>query len=451
MRKKYLYIIIGWAFVFSIYSLFLYLNSDIKKDIQKVNINESILEKEKNIITIDIPGINDANEKIPIILNENFQQMGVYTKVINHLLKNKNKNEFFKKIKLNDLYYIKGTNEIVIDFNEEMIMAFPGGTAAEFEFLNYIVDNMFLVNTLLNADYKGFDEIKKISFLSSGSSFPTISGHLNLDKPFMKNSKIITPYVNVRQLLNESDINIKPIQRIFIDPGHGGENKGVISEADELEEKNINLIISKKLRRRIINTLGIDTILTRNIDKDMSLDSRTSMANNQKAGLFISIHVNYSFKNYKKGSETYITSFNPIIKTSDTLSVQNENEKNLDNENKDLNNETISTEINIPQEKKVLENWNRTQEKYLSESYKVAQLVQAELNSLNSTSGRKVSQIPIRLLSSVSMPALMIEVAFLSNSSDRNKLKQEYYLNNLSDAIFRGISKYINSQVRAND
>jgi len=45
----------------------------------------------------------------------------------------------------------------------------------------------------------------------------------------------------------------------------------------------------------------------------------------------------------------------------------------------------------------------------------------------------------------------MIEVAFLSNSSDRNKLKQEYYLNNLSDAIFRGISKYINSQVRAND
>ncbi len=449
MKKKYLYIIIGWALVFSIYSLFLYLNSDIKKDIQNVNINESISEEKKNIITIDIPGINDANEKIPIILNENFQQMGVYTKVINHLLKNKSKENFYNNIKLNNLYYIKGEKEIVVDFNEEMIVSFPGGTAAEFEFLNYIVDNVFLVNTLLNADYKEFDEIKKISFLSSGSSFPTISGHLNLDEPFMKNSKIITPYVNVRQLLNESDISIKPIQRIFIDPGHGGENKGVISETDELEEKNINLIISKKLRRRIINTFGIDTILTRNIDKDMSLDSRTSMANNQKAGLFISIHVNYSFKNFKKGSETYITSFNPIIKAADTLLVQNKNEENLDNE--ELNNETISSEITIPQEKKVLENWNRTQEKYLSESYKVAQLVQIELNSLNSTSGRKVSQIPIRLLSSVSMPALLIEVAFLSNSSDRKKLKQEYYLNNLSDAIFRGISKYINSQVRAND
>ena len=221
-------------------------------------------------------------------------------------------------------------------------------------------------------------------------------------------------------------------------------------EPDELEEKVLTLKIAKGLRRRIINTYGIDTILTRNTDKDMSLDSRVSKANNQKAGLFISIHVNYSFNTSKKGAETYITSFNTIQTETEYNGIKNTDDKNSKkNENNiEITEPEVTTEPEeiVPQKKEELENWDRTQEKYLAHSYKAAQFIQLELNRLNSTGNRKVRQLPIKILSSVSMPSVLIEVAFLSNKSDREKLKMESYLMNISNAIFRGISYYMNSQ-----
>ena len=224
MRKKYFYIIILWVFVFMIYSLLLLLNNNTNVEItnnKKIEIINS--EKEEKIISLNIPVLSNGNEKIPLIIDENVQQYGVYKKIINLLLKKK-KNEYYKKLKLNATYCIEDTNGIIIDFNDKMISTFSGGTSAEFEFLNYISDNLFLINTLLNAEYEKFYEINWVMFLSAGSNYPTISGHIDIESPFYKKSNIIIPYVNVRKLTNY--IDNKTVQRIFIDPGHGGENSG---------------------------------------------------------------------------------------------------------------------------------------------------------------------------------------------------------------------------------
>ncbi len=447
MRRKYIYIIIGWSFVFAIYSLLLFLDSnknDKKKSLQFYSDGE--IQKENNVIPIYIPGFVQGKAKIPFILKDNLQQKGVYKKVISLLLEKKKDKRIPvpEKVRLNEVFFVKGENGIVLDFNEEMVASFPGGTRAEFEFLNYFSDNVFLISTYLNSDYEGFEEINWISFLSAGNVSSTISGHIDIEKPFFKKSKITTPFVNLRKLQIIDNMNFKPIQRIFIDPGHGGENTGIAIEYDELIEKDITLLIGKSLKRRIVNTFGIDTILTRNIDKNMSIDSRTSKANNQNANLFISIHVNYSFNRSKSGAETYITSFSPII---DNRSNEINKIKPDEIEEKNLIVEEPPVDNIIPENMEEFEIWNRTQEKYISESYKVAQSVQTELNKINSTSGRKVRQLPIRILSSVSMPAVLIEVAFLSNRSDREKLKQDAYISRISNAIFRGISFYISSSL----
>jgi len=438
MRRKYLYFILAWSFVFAVYSFLLYMDSNTNSNQKKKHFNSgNEIEKKQDSISIKIPGIGKRNEKTTIFLKENMQQSGIYERVINLLLQRKKKNiRFPNKIKLNEAFIVDGENGIVVDFNNEMLESFPGGTGAEFEFLNGISKSVFSVSTLLNSESNEFKELKWIYFLSSGDVSQTISGHIDIEKPFYNKSNIINPFVNLRELTDEPVETQRQIQRIVIDPGHGGENKGVTYK-DELTEKKITLIIGKALKRRLIDTFGIDTILTRNIDKNISLDSRASKANNQKSGLFISIHVNYSFYSYKRGAKTYINSISSVKHSKITVNENKQPSKSVNN-NKELSSGDIKVEE--------LQEWHRTQDVYVAESYKLAKFIQTELNGICSTPDRTVNQLPIRLLSSVSMPAVLIEVGFVSNVGDRDKLKSTIYLNRITNAIFRGVSIYINSK-----
>jgi len=432
MRRKYLYFIIGWAFVFALYS-FLNFNGNRAntKKIIKHFINENKEFSRESYINIDFPWLNNKTESI--FLKDNLPDKGIYYKAVELLLKSKKDKcrTFPKDLNLKELFIINENKSIVFDFNEKMIKDFPGSTFSEFEFLNYIANNIFLLNTKLNAENESFKELNSVQFLSSGNIYNTISGHVDIQRPFDKKSNIINPYVNVRRLKSGKEIYNKLIQRICIDPGHGGKDNGVeISE--EFYEKDINLIIAKGLKRRIVNSLGIDTILTRNTDKNISIDSRNSKANNQKSNLFISIHVNYSFQSYRYGAMTYINSLSG--NTSNTY----EQETDSENPIKDKNNN-----VNEVEENHLLLEWNKVQDKYITESYEVARLIQTELNLLGRTIDRKVNQLPLRVLSSLSMPAVLIEVGFASNRTEREKLLSEEYLNMLTNAVFKGIRNYI--------
>lgn len=219
------------------------------------------------------------------------------------------------------------------------------------------------------------------------------------------------------------------IERICIDPGHGGSALGVIGRS-KVYEKDITLKIGLKLRRLIESKLGLRVIMTRTTDAEVSLDSRVALANNQKANMFISIHVNGSFRKAASGPETFYVS----LKATDQESLQL-----AEKENKAFGEiEEIAQDDEL---KMIL--WNMAQTEYIKESSKLAEFIQNELNILMHTTNRGVKQAPFRVLMRAAMPAVLIEVAFLSNPAEEKKLKDDSFLDKVASAIYTGINKFI--------
>ena len=94
---------------------------------------------------------------------------------------------------------------------------------------------------------------------------------------------------------------------MVIDPGHGGKENGAIGPAGSAE-KELALLIAKTLATRLEQTLGVRTVLTRSDDVDLGLDDRSALANQNKADLFLSIHLNSSVGRGALGAETYFLS-----------------------------------------------------------------------------------------------------------------------------------------------
>ncbi len=219
------------------------------------------------------------------------------------------------------------------------------------------------------------------------------------------------------------------IETICIDPGHGGSDLGAVGKS-KAQEKDITLKVSKKLKQLIVSRLGLRVVTTREKNTEVSLNSRVSIANNQKAQMFISIHVNSSFRKSARGSETFYVS----LKATDREALLLSQKENKSFE--DIDKMTEDDEL-----KMIL--WDMAQNEYIKESSKLASYIQDELNILLHTVNRGVKQAPFRVLMRAAMPAVLVEIAFLSNPYEAQKLKDDAFLDKVADAIYTGISKYI--------
>ena len=219
------------------------------------------------------------------------------------------------------------------------------------------------------------------------------------------------------------------IETICIDPGHGGSDLGAVGRSKTME-KDITLKVSKKLKQLIVSRLGLRVITTREKDTEVSLNSRVSIANNQKAQIFVSIHVNSSFRKAARGSETFYVSLKATDQEALLLSQK---------ENKSF--EEIDKITEDDELKMIL--WDMAQNEYIKESSRLASYIQEELNILLHTTNRGVKQAPFRVLMRAAMPAVLVEIAFLSNPYEEQKLRDDAFLDQVANAIYTGISKYI--------
>jgi N-acetylmuramoyl-L-alanine amidase len=241
-----------------------------------------------------------------------------------------------------------------------------------------------------------------------------------------------SPQVTDEEEQREGSFNHKRtvIDTICIDPGHGGTDLGAVGKT-KLAEKDITLNVSKKLKRYIESRLGLTVVMTRETDEEVSLNSRVSRANNRKAQLFVSIHVNSSYRKSARGPETFYVSLKATDQDAFSLSQKENNSfqeiEKLAEEDDDL--------------KMIL--WNMAQTEYIKESSKLADFIQYELNILMHTRNRGVKQAPFRVLMRAAMPAVLVEIAFVSNATEEKKLSQETFLEEVAQAIYTGISKYI--------
>jgi N-acetylmuramoyl-L-alanine amidase len=224
---------------------------------------------------------------------------------------------------------------------------------------------------------------------------------------------------------------VKGVRTIVIDPGHGGVESGAKGKFGALE-KDITLALGLKLKAVIEKNLAYHVELTRETDMDVSLDDRAAIANNHKADLFISLHANSSRRRNAQGSETFFLSLNATDEEARRLAyLENSSaqfEKPIDDRDQD--------EIRM-----IL--WDMAQSAYLKQSQRLAEIIQDELNSLLGTANRGIKQARFKVLEGVACPAVLVEVAFISNPEEERELVRETFQDSVVQAIYRGIVTYV--------
>ncbi len=217
------------------------------------------------------------------------------------------------------------------------------------------------------------------------------------------------------------------VRTVVIDPGHGGENPGARGPGGTVE-KDIALGIARRLRAELVNARGLQVFLTRDKDVDMDLDDRTAIANNYKADLFVSIHANASRARGAKGSEVYFLSY----QASDDDSRRT---AQLEGAADPLPEAAVGADLAL-----IL--WDMAQAEHLEESSALASRIQEELAVVTGSEGRGVKQAPFRVLVGAAMPAVLVEIAFISNPEEEKLLASEAYQAKIAGSLARGIERY---------
>lgn len=229
-----------------------------------------------------------------------------------------------------------------------------------------------------------------------------------------------------------------PARVVVLDPGHGGVETGAVGPGG-LAEKDLALDLARRIRALLEKNGGLTVVLTREDDRLVSLEERTAIANHNRAELFVSIHLNSSPATAAYGAETYFLSADATDDEARTLAA-------LENRVFDPTGEPApparSAEGAAPNELDLIL-WDLAQNEYLAESARLAESVQRELNLLAGTRDRGVRQAPFAVLMGATMPAILVEVGFLSNPAEEARFRDEAYRQKVADAIGRAVLDYL--------
>jgi N-acetylmuramoyl-L-alanine amidase len=212
-----------------------------------------------------------------------------------------------------------------------------------------------------------------------------------------------------------------------LDPGHGGDEQGTKGQGGLLE-KDVTLDVARRLRNAVEGRLGIRVLLTRDDDRLVPPDERASVANNNKADLFISLHANSSPNRSVKGAEVYYLSLEGFSAESKKLA-----------ESPDTTAVPVlgggSRDIDL-----IL--WDMAQARHLAESSAFAVAVEAELRRRVEMSPNPIQQAPFRVLVAANMPAVLVEMAFLSNPEQEVQLASDRFRTQIVQALYDAIVRY---------
>jgi N-acetylmuramoyl-L-alanine amidase len=230
-----------------------------------------------------------------------------------------------------------------------------------------------------------------------------------------------------QQLMSTRPVESPGIHTIVIDPGHGGKEVGAIGPGG-LMEKDATLMLCRRLAVALEAKLKTRVILTRNDDAVVPLDQRTAIANQYHADLFLSVHMNAAIVKGAHGAETYFLS----LDASDKLA-----EKAAEVENASKNSAAPAASSDLK-----LMLWDLAQQEYLNESSRLAQAVQEEMNRITGIQSRGVKQAPFKVLVGATMPAALVEVAFITNPDEESKIKSDTFQNTVVDALTKAVERY---------
>jgi len=213
------------------------------------------------------------------------------------------------------------------------------------------------------------------------------------------------------------------LSRVVIDAGHGGYDTGSIGPAG-YPEKELVLDVAERLRGLVQIELGAEVVMTRSDDSFVSLESRTAIANQQEADLFISIHANSSQMRAARGVETYFLNFTSSREALETASRENAASERSIHELQDLVKRIMLRDK-------------------VDESRELARHIQHAMAARKGAgTDRGVKQAPFLVLIGANMPSILAEICFISNPQEEKVVKTAANRQAIAEALFEGVRSY---------
>lgn len=230
-----------------------------------------------------------------------------------------------------------------------------------------------------------------------------------------------------------SDVKLRTV---VIDAGHGGHDPGAISKYSKLKEKEINLDLALRLGKKIEAAYpDVKVVYTRKTDVFKELSERGNIANDCRADLFISIHVNSAKSTSACGTESFVMGTDKSASNMEVCKRENsvillEDDYSTTYQGFDPNNPESYIFFNL------------MQNAHFEQSIAMAALVQQNLMKGPVVKSRGIKQAPLMVLWKTTMPAVLVEVGFLSNAADRAVLNSVSGRAETAERLFDAFSRF---------
>ncbi len=221
---------------------------------------------------------------------------------------------------------------------------------------------------------------------------------------------------------------------VAIDAGHGGEDPGAMG-ASGSREKDITLMVAKKLKQQIDAEPNMRAVLTRDGDYFIPLHGRVVKARGMQADLFVSIHADAFTKQSARGSSVFALSERGATSASARYLAKKENESDLIG--------GVSLNDKDPILARTLLDLSQTAT--INDSLKLGKAVLSEIGEINTLHAKRVEQASFAVLKSPDIPSILVETAFISNPEEERRLNDEAYQEQLCASILNGIKKYFST------
>jgi N-acetylmuramoyl-L-alanine amidase len=216
------------------------------------------------------------------------------------------------------------------------------------------------------------------------------------------------------------------LQTVVIDAGHGGDDAGVRGPGGTLE-KQVTLDVARRLKTVLESRLGVRVVLTRDDDRLVSPDERTATANNAKGDLFVSLHLSASPAPAMTGAAVYFM--------------------RLDREGEETRREAGAQSQSLPVlggGTRVIETirWDLAQARHVEDSGRLANLLAAALEGHVAMTPQPVQAAPLRVLAGLNMPAVLFEMAYLTNADQEKRVTADEGRTALVQALYDAVNRF---------
>jgi N-acetylmuramoyl-L-alanine amidase len=216
------------------------------------------------------------------------------------------------------------------------------------------------------------------------------------------------------------------LQTVVIDPGHGGAETGATGTSGTVE-KQITLEVARRIKATIEARLGIRVLLTREDDRAVGADERAALANNNKAELFLSLHLNGAPSTALKGAEVFYL--------------------HLDREGEAARRAAEAESVALPalgggSRPIDVIRWDLAQARHIESSAILASMLEEELRTRVEMGPRPIQQAPLRVLVGANMPAALIEMAYLTNQADEQRVTSADFQAAMTQAIYETVLRF---------